>query len=151
MAKRKSYSEKLKDPRWQRKRLEVLQRDGFACILCGDTETELHVHHKVYTAGSEPWDYELTSLITYCKHCHSAVESLKSFSELGPPLKCTKRFLYDKNIYVLMILYDHVEFGPTLSIFSYGGDGVSFIINLRRKTIEEAYAMFNSTQNLINL
>ena len=25
------YVEKLKDPRWQRKRLEIMQRDGFRC------------------------------------------------------------------------------------------------------------------------
>jgi len=26
-----TYSEKLKDPRWQKKRLEILSRDNFTC------------------------------------------------------------------------------------------------------------------------
>ena len=41
----KTYSQKLRDPKWQKKRLEVLQRDEFCCQLCNDKETELHIHH----------------------------------------------------------------------------------------------------------
>ena len=41
----KSYKKLLKDPRWQKKRLKVLERAGWACEECGDTKTELHVHH----------------------------------------------------------------------------------------------------------
>lgn len=63
-----TYSEKLKHPKWQKKRLEILQRDKFKCKLCFDTETELHIHHSKYT--KEPWDAPSKDLITYCKHCH---------------------------------------------------------------------------------
>ncbi len=28
---KQQYASKLKDPRWQKKRLEILQRDDFAC------------------------------------------------------------------------------------------------------------------------
>lgn len=73
---KKTYSEKLRDPRWQKKRLSVLSRDNFTCQLCSDQETELHVHHKYYTAGAEPWEYENEILITYCAHCHFIVEAL---------------------------------------------------------------------------
>lgn len=45
------YIEKLRDPRWQKKRLQILERDGFACQSCYDTETTLHVHHCTYTAN----------------------------------------------------------------------------------------------------
>lgn len=68
-----SYGELLNDPRWQRKRLEVFQRDSFSCQLCGDTETELQVHHKKYINGRLPWDYEPTELITLCVHCHKKI------------------------------------------------------------------------------
>ena len=44
----KSYKKLLKDPRWQKKRLKVLERAGWACEECGDTKTELHVHHTFY-------------------------------------------------------------------------------------------------------
>lgn len=71
-----TYSEKLKDPRWQKKRLEVLERDCFTCKQCGDTETTLHVHH--FTYSKNPWESEIHDLITYCKHCHYIVEQEKS-------------------------------------------------------------------------
>ncbi len=63
-----NYSEKLKSPKWQKKRLEVLQRDDFKCCNCNDEETELHVHHLKYT--KEPYDAPLNDLQTLCKHCH---------------------------------------------------------------------------------
>lgn len=64
------YSEKLKDPRWQKRRLEIMERDLFACQLCTDTETELQIHHKKYTG--EPWDAPNEDLVTLCAHCHKA-------------------------------------------------------------------------------
>ncbi len=70
----KTYSEKLKDPRWQKRRLEILQRDSFTCRLCTDTETELHINHKKYTG--EPWDAPSRDLETLCKHCHILTHAL---------------------------------------------------------------------------
>lgn len=64
------YAIKYKDPRWQRKRLEVMQRDGFACICCGEGEEMLNVHHSYYVAGRDPWEYPDSSLITLCQSCH---------------------------------------------------------------------------------
>lgn len=46
--KKEIYSEKLKDPRWQKKRLEILNRDEFACRFCGDNKSTLNVHHISY-------------------------------------------------------------------------------------------------------
>lgn len=66
----KSYVEKLKDPRWQKMRLEVLNRDDFSCVSCGDSEETLHIHHCYYDWELEPWEYELKSLITLCATCH---------------------------------------------------------------------------------
>jgi len=43
-----SYQEKLKDPRWQKKRLEILQRDGWKCKWCGEEKQTLHIHHLKY-------------------------------------------------------------------------------------------------------
>lgn len=65
-----TYSEKLKHPLWQRKRLEILQRDEFMCQKCYDSETTLHVHHRRYIKGREPWDYEDDNFITLCAPCH---------------------------------------------------------------------------------
>lgn len=66
----KTYSEKLKDPRWQKKRLEILERDNWECKSCSDTENTLHVHHKFYENKKEPWEYDNECLITLCADCH---------------------------------------------------------------------------------
>src|SRR5260221_5808794 len=66
------YSERLKDPRWQKKRLEILQRDEWVCHRCFDSESTLVVHHRYYTNGKDPWDYENDALITLCESCHQS-------------------------------------------------------------------------------
>ena len=70
-----SYAEKLKDPRWQKKRLEVLDLNEFTCQLCGDSESMLHVHHKMYAKSREPWEYEVDQYAVLCKNCHAAQHS----------------------------------------------------------------------------
>lgn len=73
-----SYSEKLQDPRWQKKRLDILNRDNWTCQLCQDTKETFHVHHLSYVWGKDPWDYPDKNFISYCKVCHKVVEELKS-------------------------------------------------------------------------
>ena len=72
MVKKKSYSELLRDPRWQKKRLKVLERDNWICTKCGDGTSELNVHHKKYISGKKPWDYKIDMLDTLCKDCHTS-------------------------------------------------------------------------------
>lgn len=70
----KTYSEKLRDPKWQRLRLAVMERDEFACRACGDKDSTLNVHHLVaYKKNADPWDYELWELITLCEDCHKTI------------------------------------------------------------------------------
>lgn len=72
-----NYQDQLKNPKWQKKRLEIMKRDKFKCKLCGDTETSLHVHHKDYEDGMMAWEYPNSYLITLCEHCHEEVEDAK--------------------------------------------------------------------------
>ncbi len=64
------YQELLRDPRWQKKRLEILQRDEWACQSCGDTESTLVVHYLRYIPKTDPWDYPDDLLLTLCEGCH---------------------------------------------------------------------------------
>lgn len=66
----KSYFEKLKDPRWQKKRLECFDHYGWKCELCGETTRQLQVHHKEYIKGWQPWDYAVEQLAVLCHSCH---------------------------------------------------------------------------------
>lgn len=73
-SRREAYLQKLRDPRWQKKRLEVFERDDWRCQNCKDSDSTLHVHHRWYEQGREPWDYPKEALITLCEECH-AIES----------------------------------------------------------------------------
>lgn len=75
-----TYSEKLKSPAWQKKRLKILERDSWTCQYCQDTESTLHVHHQKYV-GENPQDTPDEFLITCCEICHSIVESLKELMQ----------------------------------------------------------------------
>jgi replicative DNA helicase len=65
-----SYREKLKDPRWKKRRAEILERDGNACTECDSKKPSLEVHHKYYMPSIEPWDYPDEALQTLCGSCH---------------------------------------------------------------------------------
>ncbi len=72
-----TYAEKLRDPRWQKRRLEIYQRDNFTCQECLDTTKTLNCHHLDYENGVEPWDYPAEYLITLCEDCHKDVDDYR--------------------------------------------------------------------------
>lgn len=59
------------DPRWQRLRLYVMERDAWRCVACGDAKSTLHVHHKRYCG--DIWDSPQQDLQTLCNSCHMAL------------------------------------------------------------------------------
>ena len=69
-----TYAQKLKDPRWQAKRLEIMRRDNYTCKYCNSKKEKLHVHHNTYTYGLEPWDYSNNNLVSICADCHMEEE-----------------------------------------------------------------------------
>jgi hypothetical protein len=88
------YAEKLSDPRWQKKRLQVLERDQFQCIACSQDDITLHIHHIRYS--SEPWETPLEHLETLCEWCHEARTDLdRSLKYLfGKKTKCPTQTLF---------------------------------------------------------
>lgn len=81
--KQSEYASKLLDPRWQKKRLEILERDKFTCFQCGSDQKTLHVHHSYYIKGRDPWNYPNWSLSTLCKRCHEIEQNLRRY-EFSP-------------------------------------------------------------------
>lgn len=71
-----SYYDKLRDPRWQKKRLEIMERDGFKCLFCTASKDTLNVHHRWYETGRDPWDYDDDVFQTLCEVCHKRTEDL---------------------------------------------------------------------------
>lgn len=70
-----TYKEQLADPRWQKKRLHIFERDKFTCQICLDTDTQLQVHHNYYdkTFKTMAWEYPSTCYRTLCSDCHKAL------------------------------------------------------------------------------
>lgn len=66
-----NYKDLYRDPRWQKLRLEVMNRAGFQCEECSSEQNTLNVHHKFYTKGAKPWEYEPENLQCLCENCHS--------------------------------------------------------------------------------
>ncbi len=66
----KSYAEKLRDPRWQKMRLKVLEAAGWKCSDCKDEDVPLEVHHRIYLPKREPWEYPLENFVACCGSCH---------------------------------------------------------------------------------
>ena len=68
-----TYSEKLKDPKWQKKRLKILERDLWCCQTCHNKSDTLNIHHLEYQKGLDPWEYEAEELITLCEGHHEFI------------------------------------------------------------------------------
>lgn len=77
-----NYIEQIKDPRWQRKRLEAMQADRFTCQICFHSDKPLNVHHKRYIEGAKAWEYETNELITLCEDCHKKVHRDEKKTEI---------------------------------------------------------------------
>lgn len=71
MIKKNDYQELLKDPRWIKRRNEILSRDNNTCQYCGCQDKYMQVHHKRYIKGNKPWEYEDKDLVCICEKCHS--------------------------------------------------------------------------------
>jgi hypothetical protein len=80
-----AYLELFKDPKWQKKRLDVMKDAGFACANCGESSKTLSVHHGYYEQGKKPWEYPNDSLHCLCDECHrnSHIIWRKLKSEIG--------------------------------------------------------------------
>lgn len=103
-----SKSSEYRDVRWQKLRLEVMQRDGWVCCMCKERKNEelLHVHHKIYPKGPV-WDIDPYYLATLCEGCHEKVTQLKR--EVGSVLDDPVLFEGFKNFYCLALTHLAVD------------------------------------------
>jgi 5-methylcytosine-specific restriction endonuclease McrA len=109
---KKPYDKLLQSPDWQRKRLEILQRDNFTCTLCGDNRTTLHVHHTEYEGL--PWEIPNEKLTTLCAHCHTITHKLpdceitRIHKQISLTSKCWEvvAFCEDKIVFLYMFFSD---------------------------------------------
>lgn len=71
---RSRYAEKLLDNRWQQRKTAIQIRDHFECQKCHKKGETVHVHHRHYITGRDPWDYPDELLVLLCSFCHKQEE-----------------------------------------------------------------------------
>ena len=75
----KTYAEKLKDPRWQEFRQRAFEHHGTVCQTCGGEDRgryeSIHVHHRRYIDGRDPWEYEMKDVSILCWECHEEIHT----------------------------------------------------------------------------
>ena len=94
------WASHFKDSRWQKKRLEIMERDEWACRSCGASGegVTLNVHHIHYESGKAPWEYPEHMLVTWCEKCHAAIHDLqhmllKRICSIDTPIPLIKRLV----------------------------------------------------------
>lgn len=144
-----NYAEQLKSPMWQKKRLKILQRDNFTCLLCSDTETELHIHHKEYKSGKKPWEYEDSNFQTFCKYCHCIVECFKEYKLT--PIISNKYFMDKCNIWVISTILNSQKHGLILAINYYSDESNTqeLITTIERTEFKGINTLFDHAEKLI--
>lgn len=71
-----TYSEKLRHPLWQKKRLQILERDRWTCLTCGATDKPLNVYHLLHIKSNCPWEYSDNHYQTLCEDCRKEREEI---------------------------------------------------------------------------
>lgn len=71
-----TYTDQLKHPMWQKRRLEIMELHDFECGNCGNTENMLNIHHKIYKKGHKAWEYLDEEYECLCTDCHSSAHHL---------------------------------------------------------------------------
>lgn len=92
-----TYKDQIKSPLWQRKRLEIMNEHDFKCQLCGDLNSELHIHHKKYINGRKIHEYSNDQLMCLCNLCHSKIHNIK-IDEYISPIKIGW-FIFDEDCF----------------------------------------------------
>jgi hypothetical protein len=118
------YSKMLKDPRWQRKRLELMGEAGFKCQECGNESETLNVHHCYYEKGKKPWEYEDGCYLVLCEKCHEKWHEKKAYLD---------KMIAGKTLDFIEAVTGVVEYGNTKDInraafiFSTTQDGIDLL------------------------
>lgn len=115
----KSYSEKLKDPKWQKKRLEILSRDNWACTSCGDKKSSLQVHHYEYRRV--PWTVKSDKLTTLCERCHEFIEKIK-IKRVGSRIVGIKKRTGILNPQMKLYVIRSIDIDDTDCVYMYMSD-----------------------------
>ena len=79
-----SYSEKLKNPKWDKFRSDYTEHfkirensEKVFCEWCLNEDDEIHLHHIRYKKGGGPWDSDFEDVMFLCRQCHKKYHEFK--------------------------------------------------------------------------
>jgi len=109
---KRAYARKLTNPKWQKVRLLIFQRDQWACCNCGNTEEQLEVAHLKYTRWN-PWEEDLENLLTLCHSCHMSMDGAREDANLRADIE--ENGDADESIYSIE---EEEELSPLVKMFN---------------------------------
>ena len=160
---KKKYFEKLKDPRWQKTRLKIFDRDTWKCRICDNSEETLHCHHLKYDYSVEPWDIATNSLLTVCNNCHKFIHDVKIIFKLdkekSKDIETLKYYHqnFDDRSLIIKVLKDKAK-NTIRELISYKNqinyiykiDSDIYFDEIRSKLLKTSfYKKINSEKNLL--
>ena len=135
-----SYLEQYRSPKWQKLRLEILERDEWTCQKCFDDESQLQVHHRKYIYGNKVWEYDESYLVTLCDKCHQ-VESKNMKGEMDVFVE-----ILNKNLFSEQVLFLRDTLGYFLFMKKYPNklfvDAVSWHILYHNENMVKSFLEF---------
>lgn len=133
-----SYQEKLKDPRWQKKRLEILERDEWNCQICHDSESTLAVHHRRYLPNRDPWDYPDELLVTLCEACHEFEKAERAAAE-SDLLEMLRALFFTRDIIALATGFHNMELLHVSEVVASAYERALSSPEIQRKLIDQIF------------
>ena len=126
------FADQYDDPRWQKKRLEILKRENYICQHCKKQKNELRAHHTYYNYNKKIWEYENESLLCLCQRCHSNLHNFLNQSKTHGLVtrnveNLTRNFKEIKNSDIINVLKKHGVPG-NIALIYYKNYGLSYLI-----------------------
>ncbi len=90
-------------PQWQKKRLQIMNRDGFRCARCGNDQIKLNVHHRRYEWGKALWEVDDEDLVTLCQPCHESIHGIRPASSAVNIREIIANFSESRHEYMRLI------------------------------------------------
>ena len=71
-----TYSQQLRDPRWLKRRQEIIERANNLCEQYGEQSDRFEIHHGYYLKDKMAWEYPDEVLYCLCPDCHYSIQEL---------------------------------------------------------------------------
>lgn len=134
----------------------VRLRDNDRCLKChkGAPDVVLQVHHEIYIANKQPWEYALSACTTLCKGCHAREHGLvepssgwflMSIDDLGDRIgDCEKEGCGTK------IRYEHLTYHPEWGYKIVGSTCIEYLTQKDKNLSSKVLACYRNISAFVH-